>query len=99
MEILGVRQPEEFGQVVEDKWVLDEWYEYFVNEWLPEQGETDMILFIEAGFDTFVYFAFKLKAIDRITHKKLIDLLLKGSKFKPEEVENVKKMRAELSDE
>ena len=96
MDTLGIKQPEEFGQVVEDKWMLDEWYEYFVNEWLPEQGEADMILFIEAGFDTYVYFAFKLKRIGNIDDKKLIDVLLKGMRFKPEHVEEMKLMSHEL---
>ena len=96
MDILGIRQPEEFGQVYPDKWMLDAWYEYFINEWLPAQGESDMILFIEAGFDPYVYFACKLKIIDKITHKQLIDVLLKGARFKPEHVEEMQSVSYEL---
>ncbi|RLI83186.1 hypothetical protein DRP04_02150 [Archaeoglobales archaeon] len=44
LQPLGFRHPREFSS-------LDDWYEYLINDFIPNQGYEDLIRFIELRFD------------------------------------------------
>lgn len=53
---LNIKQPEKFESE-------DDWFGYFINDYIPEQGEEDMFMFLELGMSPISYIMWK--AVDK----------------------------------
>ena len=54
LDKLGIKNLDEFNN-----W--DEWYDYMINDYIPEQGKKEMEAFLNAGFNINAYLLWKCK--------------------------------------